>query len=106
MGNYWISFLEMTDLLIQNIHACHVRNLPEYLSSPYEMLKYLVPCNNINYGRWLRDYWASISSLPDERYKLFAENFTQSLTGLPFSYQGMDLWIACTMNLSSKLKQG
>ena len=32
MGNYWISFLEMTDLLIQNIHACHVRNLPEYLS--------------------------------------------------------------------------
>ena len=24
MGDYWISFLEITDLLIQNIHACHV----------------------------------------------------------------------------------
>ena len=42
MGDYWISFLEMTDLLIQNIHACYVRNLSEYLSSTYGMLKYLI----------------------------------------------------------------
>ena len=32
MGDYWISSFEMTNLLIQNIHACHVRNLSEYLS--------------------------------------------------------------------------
>ena len=70
------------------------------------MLKYLISYNNNNYGRWLPNYWASISSLPDQRYKFFAENFTQSLTGLPYSYQGMDLWIECTMNLGSKLRQG
>ena len=28
------------------------------------------------------------------------------MTGLPFSLQAMDLWIECTMNLGSKLKQG
>ena len=70
------------------------------------MLKYLISYNNNNYGRWLPDYWASISSLPDQRYKFFAENFTQSSTGLPFSNQGMDLWIECAMNMGSKLKQG
>ena len=106
MGDFWLSFLEMTDILVQNIHACHVRNATEYLSSTYDMLKHLMAYNNHNYGRWLPDYWASISSLPEEQYKFFADNFTQSLTGLPFSLQGMDLWIECTMNLGSKLKQG
>ena len=60
MGDYWISFLEMTDLLIQNIHACHVRNLSNYLSSTYGMLNYLISYNSNNCGRWLSDYWASI----------------------------------------------
>ena len=32
MGDYWISSFEMTNFFIQNIHACHVRNLSEYLS--------------------------------------------------------------------------
>ena len=43
MGDYWISFLEMIDSLIQNIHNYHVRILSEYLSSTYEILKYLFP---------------------------------------------------------------
>ena len=106
MGDFWVSFLEMTDVLIQNIHACHVRNLSEYISSTYDMLKYLVSYNNTNYGRWLPDYWASLSSLPTEQSEFFKNNFTQSQTGLPYSFQGMDLWIECTMNLGSKLKQG
>ena len=106
MGDFWLSFLEMSDVLIQNIHACHVRSVSEYLSSTYNMLKYLMAYNNHNYGRWLPDYWASISSLSKDKYSFFADNFTQSLTGLPFSLQAMDLWIECTMNLGYKLKQG
>ena len=96
----------MTDVLIQNIHACHVRDITEYLSSTYDMLKYLMAYNNHNYGRWLPDYWASISSLTSVRWRFFRDNFSQSITGLPYSFQGMDLWIECTMNLGSKLKQG
>ena len=34
----------------------------------------------------------------------FAENFTLTLAGLPYSYQVMDLWIECTIILGSKLK--
>ena len=36
MGDVWVPFLEMTDPLVQNIHACHVQNNPEYLSSTYK----------------------------------------------------------------------
>ena len=46
-----ISFFEMADLLNENIHACHVSNLSEYLSSTYKMLKYLISYNNSNYER-------------------------------------------------------
>ena len=47
-----------------------------------------------------------ISSLPYEKKKYFSEHFAQSMTGLPYSNQPMDLWIEVTMNLDSKLKQG
>ena len=33
MGDYWISFLEMSEPLAQNIHACHTQNYDEYKSS-------------------------------------------------------------------------
>ena len=106
MGDFWLSFLEMTDVLAQNVHACHIGDFSEYLSSTYEMLKYLRTYNNNNYGRWLPDFWALLSSLPLEQHEFLKDSFTQSLTGLPYSNQGMDLWIECTMNLGSKLKQG
>ena len=28
MGDFWLSFLEMTDPLVQNMDACHARNGP------------------------------------------------------------------------------
>ena len=106
MGDYWLSFLEMSDVLIQNVHACHVCDLDEYLSSSHDMLPGLLAYNNHDYGKWLPDYWAMISNLPDERKKYFSTHFAQSMTGLPYSCQPMDLWIETTMNLNSKLKQG
>ena len=106
MGDFWLSFLEDTDVLFQNIHACHIGNFEEYVSSTYDMLRYMMAYNNHNYGRWLPDYWASIHSLPEEVYNFMKNNFSQSMTGLPYSQQPMDLWIECTMNLRSKLKRG
>lgn len=35
MGDYWLSFIEMLDPLVQNLDACHARNGPEYISSTY-----------------------------------------------------------------------
>ena len=106
MGDLWVSFMEMSDPLVRNIDACHARNGTEYLSSTYDMLPWLMAYDNHEYGRWLPDYWAMLSSLPDEQMAFFNDHFAQSMTGLPHSCQPMDLWIETTMNLNSKLKQG
>lgn len=106
MGDFWLSFLEMTDPLVQNIDAYHARNGPEYLSSTYHLLPGLMAYDNHDYGRWLPDYWAMLSSLSDEQMDFFNNHFAQSMTGLPYSCQPLDLWIETTMNLNSKLKQG
>ena len=78
----------------------------EYLSSTYNMLPGLMVYDNHDYERWLPDYWAMLSSLTDEQMVFFNDHFTQSMTGLPYSCQPLDLWIETTMNLNSKLKQG
>ena len=106
MGDFWVSFIEMSDPLVQNIHACHARNVSEYLSSTYDMLPGLIAYDNHDYGRWLPDYWVMLSSLSDEQMGFFSDHFTQSMTGLAYSCQPLDLWIETTMNLNSKLKQG
>ena len=106
MGDFWVSFMEMSDPLVQNIDACHARNGSEYLSSTYNMLPGLMAYDNHDYGRWLPDYWAMLSLLSDEQMAFFNDHFAQSITGLPYSCQPLDLWIETTMNLNSKLKQG
>ena len=106
MGDFWVSFMEMSDPLVQSMDACHARNGSEYLSSTYNMLPGLMAYDNHDYGRWLPDYWAMLCSLSDDQMAFFNDHFTQSMTGLPYSCQPLDLWIETTMNLNSKLKQG
>ena len=52
------------------------------------------------------DYLAMISFLLYKKKKYFSEHFAQSMTGLPYSNQPMDLRVEITMNLDSKVKQG
>ena len=75
MEGYWILFLVMTDLLIQNIRTCHFRNLSEYLSLIYELLQHLISYKDSNYGRWLLDFWASIASLPEKKIQILCRKF-------------------------------
>ena len=98
MGDYWISFLEMSDPLAQNIHACHTQDYDEYISSSYEMLSGLLAYNNHEYGRNLPDFWAMLLNLPEEQTRFLSVHFAQSQTGLPYSCQPMDLWIEVTMH--------
>ena len=35
MGDFWVSFIEMSEPLVQSNDACHARNGPEYISSIY-----------------------------------------------------------------------
>ena len=59
--------MEMSNILLQNVDACHVGNLDEYLSSTRAMLPGMLARNNHDYGKWLPDYWTMISSLPYEK---------------------------------------
>ena len=106
MGDYWVTFMEMSDVLLQNVHACHTCNIQEYLSSSNDMVPGIKAYNNHHYSRLLPDFLAMISSLPQQQFEFFKHHFAQSMTGLPFSSMPMDLWIETTMNLNSKLKQG
>ncbi len=106
IGHFWISFLEMTDPLAQNIHACHMQNAKEYLSSTFDMLPGHIAYDNQDYSKWSTDFWAMMMSLPKVQLDFFSTHFSQSISGLPYSCMPMDMWIEVTMNLYSKLKGG
>ena len=106
MGEYWMRFMKISNILLQNVDACHAGNLDEYLSCSRTMLSGMLAYNNHDYGIWLPDYWAMISSLLYEKKNYFSEHFAQSMTSLPYSHQPLDLWIEVTINLNSKLRQG
>ena len=52
------------------------------LSSTYNMLPGLMAYDNHDYGRWLPDYWAMLSSLTDEQMVFFNDHFTDDRAAL------------------------
>ena len=75
MGDFWVSFLEMTDALAQNLHACHTQSYEEFKSSTYEMMAGLKAYNNTEYSRYLPDFWAKFDNLTEEQAALFEVHF-------------------------------
>lgn len=106
MANYWRDFLSMTDALMQNVHAVKICNWDEYVSSLRAMLPWMVAYDNNRYGRWLPDFWAMLTTLPPDQVAFLRTDFTQSITGKPYSNMAWDMWIECTMNKGSKMKSG
>ena len=106
MGEFWMSFMKISDILLQNVDACHVGKLDGYLSPSHVMLPEMLAYDNHDYNKWLLDSWVMIGFLPHEKKKYFSKHFAQSVTSSPWSDQSMDLLIKFTMNLDSKLKQG
>lgn len=97
----------MTDALMQNVHAVHVCNWDEYVSSLRAMMPWMVAYDNNKYGRWLPDFWAMLTSaLPADQVAFLQTDFTQSITGNPYSNMAWDMWIECIMNKGSKMKSG
>ena len=96
----------MTNALMQNVHAVHICNWDEYVSSLRAMLPWMVAYDNNRYGRWLPDFWAMLTPLPDDQVAFLRTDFTQSITGNPYSNIAWDMWIECTMNKGSQMKSG
>ena len=57
----------------------------EYLSSTRAILPGMLAYSNYEYGKWLPECWAMISSLLYEKKKYFSKHSTQSVTGLLYS---------------------
>jgi hypothetical protein len=106
MADYWRDFLSMTDALMQNVHAVHICNWDEYVCSLRAMLPWMIAYDNNRYGRWLPDFWAMLTTLPADQVAFLRTDFTQSITGNPYSNMAWDMWIECTMNKGSKMKSG
>ena len=66
MADYWKDYLSMTDALMQNVHAVHICNWDEYVSSLRVMLPWMVAYDNNRYGRWQPDFWAMLTTLPTD----------------------------------------
>ena len=66
----------------------------------------MVAYDNNRYGKWLPDFWAMLTSLPTDQVAFLCTDFTQSITGNPYSNMAWDMWIECTMNNGSKMKSG
>ena len=102
---YWMSFMEMSNILLQNVEIYYVGNLDEYLSSTRAMLLGMLTSNSYDYGKCAPNYWAMVSSLPYEKKNYFSEHIAQSVTTFPYLNQPIDLLIEVFMNLDSKMKQ-
>ena len=66
MGYFWVSFLQMTDPLAQNLLASHTQSYEEFKSSTYEMMAGLKAYKYTEYSRYLPNYWAMIENLTEE----------------------------------------
>ena len=106
-AKYWISFLDMVEILTQTIHAIRTRNWPEFKSSMKAILPWMKICDNCRYGRHLPDFSMVLDSLLNDE-AAYMENclFAQSMSGNHYSCVALEIWIDSTMNKGSKLKSG
>ena len=107
MARYWVSFLEMTEIFMMNLHALRTQNWDEFKASLRLMLPWLQIYDNSKYGRWMVEYWLKIDNLPEDKaFHLRNGLFSQLISGNLYSCLPLDLWIEMTMNKGSKMKAG
>ncbi len=102
---YWLSFLEMVEVLLLHYHSMRCQNWENYLLAIRLMLPWMAAYDNLHYSRYLRIYWSMMKGLSEEEnYYMKQGLFSASLSGLPFSAIPYDQWIEVTMNKGSKMK--
>jgi len=85
MAKYWMSFLEMTEILMMNLHALRTQNWEEFNGSLRLMLPWMQIYDNDKYGKWIVEYWLEMNNLTEERAAYMREClFAQSITGKPY----------------------
>ena len=70
---------------MQNVHAVHICNWDDYVSSLCTMLPWMIAYDNKRYGGLLPDFWAVLTTLPLDQVEFLRTDFAKSITGNPYS---------------------
>ena len=107
LADYWLSYMELVEILMMIIHALKTQNWMMFKESIRMMIPWMKIYDNNKYGKWLVEFWAEMSTLsPDMDAYMVNGLFSQSMTGNSYSCLPLDLWIEMTMNKGSKMKSG
>ena len=85
--------MDMVEILIMNIQSLKLMDWDKFKDSLRLMIPWMQIYDNIHYGKWLVEFWAEMSTLPDETASHMQHIFAQSITGKSYSCLPMDLWI-------------
>ena len=86
MANYWLSFMEVVEILMMNIHSLKIQDWSEFKASLQLMIPWMQIYDNNHYGKWHVEFWAEVSSLPEEVAQYMEQGlFAQSTSGKPYA---------------------
>ena len=111
LQKFWMSFLEMIELLLNTIYAIRAGNWELLLECIRNILPYTFAYGNINYARYLTPMLADMLQLPEDFSGVYEEfmngNFAAQLTdGSKFSRVVTDKVIEMTLNKDTKTPGG
>ena len=107
----WCSYLHMTGLLFNFVHATRTSDWNLHLSVLQEMLPYYAAYDRIHYTRWLPIYLIEMSNLSKTHPECYDEIkkkgfWTAKRTMKPYTSLACDQTIEQTLNKDSKSKGG
>ena len=60
MAEYWLSFMEMVEILVMNIHSLNTKNWIQFNQSIRLMIPWLQIYDKLHYGKWLPEVWSEM----------------------------------------------
>ena len=110
LRKFWLSFIEMVDLMLSIIYACRAGKWDLLLECIREVIPYAFAYDHFNYARFLTimlgDMLALEEDYPDVYSQFVLGNFSVQLSENPFSCTESDKVIEMTLNRDSKTPGG
>lgn len=110
LPKFWISYIEMVEILLNAIFACRAGLWDLLLESIREIIPYAFAYDNINYARYLSVMLGDMLTLETEFPEIYNQflkgNFTAQITDGVFSRVETDKVIEMTLNKDTKTPGG
>lgn len=88
MVSFWLSYMEMTNILMMNIRSLRSQTFDEFLRSMKEMLLWWKINDNDKYSRLSSRSLATLVGLNEEQRAYLMSHFAHSMTGNLYSGLG------------------